>query len=62
MGPKDHMQKRSYLTRSPCYPWEERQNLEGMSEVAVHWAKRLHTRDENIMLVVNVWIPNQSMW
>ena len=27
MGPKDHMQKRSYLTCSLCYPWEERKTL-----------------------------------
>ena len=57
MRPKDHMQKRSYLTHSPCYPWEERQNLEGMGEVAAHGAKRLHTREDNIMPVVNEWIP-----
>ena len=62
MGPKDHMQKRSYLTRSPYYPWEERQNLEGMSEATVHGAKRLHIIEDNIMLVMNVWIPDQSMW
>ena len=24
MGPKDHMQKRSYLTCSPCCPWEKK--------------------------------------
>ena len=27
MGPKDHMQKRSYLTCSLCYPWGERKTL-----------------------------------
>ena len=27
MGPKDHMQKRSYLTCFPCYPWGERKTL-----------------------------------
>ena len=32
-------------------------NLEGMSEVAVHGAKSLHTREENIMPVLNGWIP-----
>ena len=30
MRPKDHMQKISYLTRSPCCSWGERQNLEDM--------------------------------
>ena len=32
-------------------------NLEGMREVAVHGTKSLHTREDNIMLVVNGWIP-----
>ena len=32
-------------------------NLEGMGEVAVHGAKSLHNRENNIMLVVNGWIP-----
>ena len=27
MGPKDHMQKRSYLTCFPYYPWGERKTL-----------------------------------
>ena len=27
MGPKNHMQKRSYLMLSPCYPWKERKTL-----------------------------------
>ena len=57
MGPKDHMQKRSYLTRSPYCPWRERQNLEGISETVAHWAKRMHTRKDNIMLVGNGRIP-----
>ena len=33
------------------------ENLEGMSEAPVHWIKSLHTRENNIMLVVNGWIP-----
>ena len=57
MEPKDHMQKRSYLTRSPCCPWGERQNFNGIGEATVHGAKRLHTREDNFMLVVNEWIP-----
>ena len=32
-------------------------NLEGMGEVAVHGAKSLHTKEDNIMPVVNGWIP-----
>ena len=32
-------------------------NLEGMGEAAVHEAKSLHTKEDNIMLVVNGWIP-----
>ena len=31
-------------------------NLEGIGEAAVHGAKSLHTRENNIMLVVNGWI------
>ena len=34
MGPKDHMQKRSYLTRSPCYPWKD--PLTGLGGNAVY--------------------------
>ena len=33
------------------------ENLEGMSEAPVHGIKSLHTRENNIMLVVNGWIP-----
>ena len=32
-------------------------NLEGMGEAAVHGAKNLHTKEDNIMPVVNGWIP-----
>ena len=56
MGPKDHMQKKSYLTCSPCCPWE-RQNVESMGEAAAYGAKRLHTTEDNIMPIVNGWIP-----
>ena len=57
MGLRDHMQERSYLTCSLCCPWGERKTLKGMGEDAVHGAKSLHTREENIMLVVNGCIP-----
>ena len=38
-------------------PMGGEKNLEDMSEVAIHGAKSLHTREDNIMLVVNGWIP-----
>ena len=38
-------------------PMGGEKNLEGMSEAAVHGAKSLHTREDNIILVVNGWIP-----
>ena len=56
MGPRDHMQERSYLTHS-LLPIGGEKNLEGMGEVAVHGAKSLHTKEDNIMPVVNGWIP-----
>ena len=37
-------------------PMEGEKNLEGMGEVAVHGAKSLHTREDNIMPIVNGWI------
>ena len=59
MGPRDHMQERSYLTRSLCClgGGEGEKNLEGMGETVVHGTKSLHTKEDNIMLVVNGWIP-----
>ena len=38
-------------------PMGGEKNLEGIGEGAVHRAKTLHTREDNIMLVVNGWIP-----
>ena len=32
-------------------------NLEGMGEATVHGAKSLHIREDNIMPVMNGWIP-----
>ena len=32
-------------------------NLEGMGKVVVHGAKSLYIREDNIMLIVNGWIP-----
>ena len=34
-------------------PMGEEKNLEGMGEAAVHGAKSLHTKEDNIMPVVN---------
>ena len=31
--------------------------LKGIGEVAVHGAKSLHTKEDNIMPIVNGWIP-----
>ena len=39
-------------------PMGGEKNLEGMGEAAVHGAKSLHTREDNIMPVVNRWIPS----
>ena len=38
-------------------PMGGEKNLEGMGEVTVHRAKSLHTREDNIMPIVNEWIP-----
>ena len=38
-------------------PVGREKNFEGMGEAAVHGAKSLHTREDNIMPVVNGWIP-----
>ena len=32
-------------------------NLEGIGETSVHRAKSLHIRENNIMPIVNWWIP-----
>ena len=32
-------------------------NLDGMGKAAVYGAKSLHTKEDNIMPVVNGWIP-----
>ena len=40
--PKNHIQKRSYLTSSSCCAWGGEKNLESMGEVAIYRAKSLH--------------------
>ena len=37
-------------------PMGGEKNLENIGEAAVHGAKSLHTREDNIMPVVNGWI------
>ena len=56
MRSRDHMQERTYLTALFAAHGGEK-NLEGMGEAAVHGAKSLLTREDNIMPVVNGWIP-----
>ena len=41
----------------PCCPWGEEVPWLCVGEAAVHGAKSLHTREDNIMLVMNGWIP-----
>ena len=38
-------------------PMGGEKNLKGIGKAAIHGAKSLNTREENIMLVVNGWIP-----
>ena len=38
-------------------PMGGEKNLEGMGEATIHGAKSLHTREDNIISVVNGWIP-----
>ena len=38
-------------------PMGREKNLESMGETAIHRAKTLHTREDNIMSLVNRWIP-----
>ena len=38
-------------------PMGGEKNLEGMGEAAVHGVKSLHIREDNIVPVVNGWIP-----
>ena len=52
MGPKDVIFDMLFLL-----PIGGEKTLEGMGEATVHRAKRLHTREDNIILVVNRWIP-----
>ena len=57
-----HRAKRPYVKNVlfdalSLLPMGGEKNLKGMSEAVVHGAKSLHTRENNIMPVVNKWIP-----
>ena len=57
-----HGAKRSYakdvlFDALSLLPMGREKNLEGIGETAVHGAKSLHTREDNIMSVMNGWIP-----
>ena len=62
MGPRDHMQERSYLTHSLCCPWWERKTLRV-------WVRLLSVGPRNCIpertISCQLWIggsPNRSMW
>ena len=62
MGPRDHMQERSYLTRSLCCPWRERKTLRV-------WVRLLSMRPRVCIpkrtISCQLWMggsPNQSLW
>ncbi|XP_075644416.1 uncharacterized protein LOC142615561 [Castanea sativa] len=62
MGPRDHMQERSYLTRSLCYPWGERKILRV-------WVRLLSIRPRVCILEKTISCqllmggsPDRSMW
>ena len=38
-------------------PMEGEKNFKSMGEAVVHEAKSLHTKEDNIMPIVNGWIP-----
>jgi len=38
-------------------PMRGEKNLEGMDEAAIYRVKSLYTREDNIMPIVNGWIP-----
>ena len=38
-------------------PMEGKKNLKGMGKAVVHGTRNLHAKEDNIMPVVNGWIP-----
>ena len=62
MGPKDHMQRRSYLMHSPCYPWGKRKTLRVWMRL-LFMGPRVCILERTISC--QLWMggfPNQSMW
>ena len=55
VGKRPHLREVLFNTLSLLSIRGEK-NLEGMGEATVHGAKSLHTREDNIMPVVNGWI------
>ena len=55
-GAKRPHAKEVLLDALSLLPMGEKKNLEGMDEAIVHGAKSLHTREDNIMPIVNGWI------
>ena len=54
-GAKRPNARESLFDALSLLPMGREKNLEGMDEAAVHGAKSLHTREDNIMPVVNGW-------
>ena len=56
MGAKRPHAKEILFDAFSLLPKGGEKNLKGMGKAIVHGAKSLHTREDNIMLVVNGWI------
>ena len=56
-GAKRPHEKEVLFDALSLLPMGGEKNLEDMSEAAVHGTKNLHTKDDNIIPVVNGWIP-----
>ena len=62
MGPRDHMQERSYLTHSLCCPWGERKTLKVWVRL-LSMGPRVCIQERTISC--QLWMggsPDQSMW
>ena len=55
-GAKRPLAREALFDVHSLLPMGGKKNLECMGETAVHGAKSLHTREDNIMLIVNGWI------
>ena len=55
-GKRSHAREVLFDTLS-LLPIGGEKNLEGIGEAAVYGAKNLYTRKDNIMPIVNGWIP-----